>query len=225
RNSGSATSGVTMNIRGKRSLSTARDEYGNLIANNPLVIIDGIQGGSVSDIPPQEIESIEVMKDASYTAIYGSQGANGVIIITTKRGKAGKTKISYNGYTGLNGWAQYPKMRMGEDYIQLRREAAKTAGQWSSPEDDQTLFTPSEWAAIQNNQWVDWVKEVLHTGTVQNHQITVSGGTNKTTGLLSAGYYREKGSLKDDILNKYNVRTTVDHSFSNVFKTGVSLNL
>src|SRR5690606_34519387 len=106
-----------------------------------------------------------------------------------------------------------------------RREAAKTAGQWSSPEDDQTLFTPSEWAAIQNNQWVDWVKEVLHTGTVQNHQITVSGGTNKTTGLLSAGYYREKGSLKDDILNKYNVRTTVDHSFSNVFKTGVSLNL
>lgn len=225
RNSGSATSGVTMNIRGKRSLSTARDEYGNLIANNPLVIIDGIQGGSVSDIPPQEIESIEVMKDASSTAIYGSQGANGVIIITTKRGKAGKTKISYNGYTGLNGWAQYPKMRMGEDYIQLRREAAKTAGQWSSPEDDQTLFTPSEWAAIQNNQWVDWVKEVLHTGTVQNHQITVSGGTNKTTGLLSAGYYREKGSLKDDILNKYNVRTTVDHSFSNVFKTGVSLNL
>jgi len=225
RNSGSATSGVSMNIRGKRSLSTAKDEYGNLVANNPLVIIDGIQGGNISDIPPQEIESIDVMKDASSTAIYGSQGANGVIIVTTKKGKAGKSKISYNGYAGLNGWAQYPKMRMGDDYIQLRREAAKTKGQWNSSADDQTLFTTEEWAAIQNNEWVDWVKEVNHTGQVQNHQITVSGGTTKTLGLLSAGYYKEKGSLKDDVLDKYNVRTSVDHNFTNIFKTGVSLNL
>jgi len=214
-----------MNIRGKRSLSTAKDEYGNLVANNPLVIIDGIQGGNISDIPPQEIESIDVMKDASSTAIYGSQGANGVIIVTTKKGKAGKSKISYNGYAGLNGWAQYPKMRMGDDYIQLRREAAKTKGQWNSSADDQTLFTTEEWAAIQNNEWVDWVKEVNHTGQVQNHQITVSGGTTKTLGLLSAGYYKEKGSLKDDVLDKYNVRTSVDHNFTNIFKTGVSLNL
>ena len=225
RNSGKATSGVTMNIRGKRSLSTAKDEYGNLIANNPLVIIDGIQGGNVSDIPPQDIESIDVLKDASSTAIYGSQGANGVIIVTTKRGKAGKQRIAYNSYVGVNGWAQYPKMRMGEDYIKLRREAAKTAGQWASSADDQTLFTSEEWAAIQNNQRVDWVKEATHTGFVQNHQITISGGNEKTTALLSAGYYREKGSLKDDILDKYNVRTNVDHNFTNFFKTGANLQL
>lgn len=225
RNSGRATSDVTMNIRGKRSLSTAKDEYGNLIANNPLVIIDGIQGGNISDIPPQEIESIDVMKDASSTAIYGSQGANGVIIVTTKKGKSGKPRISYNGYVGLNGWAQYPKMRTGDDYIKVRREAAKTAGQWSSPSDDQTLFTSEEWAAIQKNQWVDWVNEVVHKGFVQNHQLTVSGGNEKTTALLSAGYYREKGSLKDDQLDKYNVRTNVEHSFSSIFKSGASLNL
>lgn len=225
RNSGKATSGITMNIRGKRSLSTAKDEYGNLIANNPLVIIDGVQGGNVSDIPPQDIESIDVLKDASSTAIYGSQGANGVIIVTTKRGKAGKQRIAYNSYVGVNGWAQYPKMRMGEDYIKLRREAAKTAGQWTSDTDDQTLFTSEEWAAIQNNQWVDWVKEVTHTGFVQSHQVSVSGGNEKTTALLSAGYYREKGSLKDDILDKYNLRANVDHNFSNFFKTGANLQL
>lgn len=225
RNSGKATSGLNMNIRGKRSLSKAQDEYGNLIANNPLIIIDGIQGGNISDIPPQEIESIDVMKDASSTAIYGSQGANGVIIVTTKRGKSGRTKISYNGYVGLNGWAQYPKMRMGEDYIQLRREAAKTSGQWKGTADDQTLFTPEEWAAIQSNQWTNWVDEVLGTGVVQNHQVTVSGGNEKTSGLLSAGYYREKGSLKDDLLNKFNVRTNVDHNFSNIFRAGAAMNV
>lgn len=225
RNSGKALSGITMNIRGKRSLSSAKDEYGNLIANNPLVIIDGIQGGNISDIPPQEIASIDVMKDASSTAIYGSQGANGVIIVTTKRGKAGKPVISYNPYVGVNGWAQYPKMRTGEDYINLRREAAKTAGQWSSVSDDQTLFTPEEWNAVQNNQWVDWVDEVNHLGVVQNHQITVSGGSSNTRGILSAGYYQEKGSLRDDILNKYNVRAGVDHDFNAFFKTGASVNV
>lgn len=96
RNSGKATSGVTINIRGQRSLSDVKDEFGNNVANAPLFIIDGMQGGDFSDIAPADIESIEVLKDASSTAIYGSQGANGVIIITTKKGAQGKTKFSYN---------------------------------------------------------------------------------------------------------------------------------
>ncbi|MES2847737.1 MAG: TonB-dependent receptor plug domain-containing protein, partial [Bacteroidota bacterium] len=225
RNSGRPTSGITMNIRGKRSLSTARDESNNLIANNPLVIIDGVQGGNIADIPPQDIESIDVMKDAASTAIYGYQGANGVIIVTTKRGKPGKQRISYNGYVGFNGWAQYPKMLTGDGYIQLRREASRTAGQWTTPANDASLFTAEEWLAIQNGQWTDWVNEVNHVGIVQNHQVTVSGGSVKTTGLLSAGYYREKGSLKDDILDKFNFRIAVDHNFSDIFKAGASANL
>ena len=77
RNSGKATSGVTINIRGQRSLSDVKDEFGNNVANAPLFIIDGMQGGDFSDIAPADIESIEVLKDASSTAIYGSQGANG----------------------------------------------------------------------------------------------------------------------------------------------------
>lgn len=225
RNSGKATSGLTMNIRGRRSLSSATDELGNAIANNPLFIIDGVQGGNIADIPPQEIESIDVMKDASSTAIYGSQGANGVIIVTTKRAKAGRTQINVNGYTGLNGWAQYPKMRTGEDYLQLRREAAKTAGQWSSPDDDQTLFTAEEWTALSNNQWVDWIDEVLQLGVVQNYQLSASGGTEKTTGLLSAGYYQEKGAFKDDEMDKYNLRGNVEHHVGQHLKIGATTQL
>ena len=222
RNSGSATSGVNMNIRGKRSLSTAEDEYGNAIANNPLVIIDGMQGGNISDIHPQDIESIEVLKDASSTAIYGSQGANGVIIVTTKRGKTGAPRINFNTYVGVNGWAQYPEMMTGDNYVQLRREAAKAAGQWDDPDDDQTLFTAGEWTALQNNQWVNWKDKVFKNGIVQNHQLSISGGTDNTTALLSGGYYRELGSFKNDALDKFNLRLNVDQNIGSFIKVGTS---
>lgn len=216
RSSGSATSGVNLTIRGKRSLSTAPG------ANSPLVIIDGMQGGNISDIHPQDIASMEVLKDASSTAIYGSQGANGVIIVTTKRGREGRPVVNYNAYVGANGWAQYPEMRTGDDYIALRREAAKTAGQWSSPADDQTLFTVGEWAALQQNQWVNWKGEVFHTGIVQNHQLSISGGNASTKGLLSGGYYRELGSFKNDALDKFNLRLNVDQNLGSMVKVGTS---
>lgn len=216
RNSGRATSGVSMTIRGNRSLS---DFDG---ANAPLVIIDGMQGGNVADIHPQDIESIDVLRDASSTAIYGSQGANGVIIVTTKRGSTGAPKINYNAYVGANGWAQYPEMRKGEDYLNLRREAGRTAGQWSGPSDDQTLFTVGEWAALQAGQWTNWKDEVFHTGIVQNHQLSVQGGNNNTTALLSGGYYRELGSFQDDQLDKYNLRLNIDHNLNDYIKVGTS---
>ncbi|WP_304841331.1 SusC/RagA family TonB-linked outer membrane protein, partial [Phocaeicola sartorii] len=222
RNSGKATSGVTINIRGQRSLSDVKDEFGNNVANAPLFIIDGMQGGDFSDIAPADIESIEVLKDASSTAIYGSQGANGVIIITTKKGAQGKTKFSYNGYFGVNGWAQYPDMLSGEDYMQVRREAARTGGQWSSTADDQKLFTVEEWQAIQNGDWTNWVDEVLHTGLVQSHQVTASGGTEKTTAMLSAGYYQEKGSFKNDKMDKYNLRMNIEHKLGKTVKVGAT---
>ncbi len=216
RKSGSATSGVDMTIRGKRSLSTAEG------ANTPLVIIDGMQGGNISDIAPQDIASMEILKDASSTAIYGSQGANGVIIVTTKRGQEGKPKVNYNAYIGANGWAQYPEMRIGDDYIALRRAAARADGQWSSPEDDQTLFSVGEWQAVQNGQWTNWREEVMHTGMVQNHQLSVSGGNSNTQGMLSGGYYKELGTFKNDALDKFNLRLNVDQNIGSKVKIGTS---
>ena len=222
RNSGSATSGVTINIRGQRSLSDVEDEFSNNIANQPLFIIDGMQGANFADIAPSDIESIEVLKDASSTAIYGSQGANGVIIITTKKGQAGKTRLSYNGYVGVNGWPQYPDMLMGEDYMNVRRESYRTAGQWNSTADDASIFTPNEWEAIQNGDWTNWVDEVFHNGIVQNHQVTASGGTDRTTALLSAGFYQEQGSFEGDNMRKYNLRLNVEHKINSVFKIGAN---
>ena len=216
RKSGSATSGVDMTIRGKRSLSTAEG------ANTPLVIIDGMQGGNISDIAPQDIASMEILKDASSTAIYGSQGANGVIIVTTKRGQEGKPKVNYNAYIGANGWAQYPEMRIGDDYIALRRAAARADGQWSSPEDDQTLFSVGEWQAVQNGQWTNWREEVMHTGMVQNHQLSVRGGNSNTQGMLSGGYYKELGTFKNDALDKFNLRLNVDQNIGSKVKIGTS---
>lgn len=130
RSSGQAGAGVDIQLRGNRTLNgTVVGVAGATSA--PLFIIDGFQGGNINDINPNDIESVEVLKDASATAIYGWMGANGVVIVTTKKGKD-RPKVSYYGYYGVNGYAQFPKNRMGEDYINLRREAWRTTGDWSS---------------------------------------------------------------------------------------------
>jgi TonB-linked SusC/RagA family outer membrane protein len=211
--SGKSGSGVDILIRGSRSI------HGS---NSPLFIIDGVQGGSYDDLNPSDIESIEVLKDASSTAIYGSQGANGVVIITTKKGSAGKTKVSYDTYFGVNGYAQYPQVRMGEDYIQLRREAYRTVGEWSSPADDANLFSePGAWAAVQSGQWVDWVDLLMQNGTQQNHQVSISGGNEKTQSFISFSYYDEQGVVKNDQSQRYTIRSNVDHTLSEYVKTGL----
>jgi TonB-linked SusC/RagA family outer membrane protein len=212
RQSGAAGSGVDIRIRGNRSLDAS---------NDPLFIIDGMQGGSISDINPNDIESIEVLKDASSTAIYGYQGANGVIIITTKKGSRDKTKVVYNGYYGVNGLTPYPSGRLRDDYIEFRRQAyIGEGGEWNSPDDDEKMFNSYEWDAIQNDQWVNWNNLLIEDGYIQNHQISVSGGNEKTVSLLSASLYKEKGSINDDY-SRYNIRLNLDHNISKWIKTGV----
>lgn len=213
RESGAAGSGIDILIRGNRSINGS---------NSPLFIIDGVQGASVSDLNASDIESINVLKDASSTAIYGSQGANGVIIITTKRGIAGKMRISYDGYAGINGLSFYPPSRTGEDYINLRREAYRAAGAWNSEADDESIFEPHEWEAIQNNDWVDWQDLVLHNGILQNHVLSFSGGNEKTTTRLSTGYMKEGGMYVDDNMNRYNVRLSIEHNLIRWIKLGMT---
>jgi TonB-dependent SusC/RagA subfamily outer membrane receptor len=141
RSSGAAGAGSNILVRGTRSLSAN---------NSPLYVIDGFQGGNISDLNPNDIESIDILKDASSTAIYGAQGANGVIIVTTKKGATGRMRVSYDGFYGVNGYTSFPKPRLREDYIQLRREAFRTGGVWASPADDPKLFPiADEWAAVQ----------------------------------------------------------------------------
>ena len=220
RSSGSAGAGADVVIRGHRSIGDPDDEDEFKRVNKPLYIIDGVQGGSISDLNPNDIESIEVLKDASTTAIYGYQGAGGVIIITTKDAATGKVKVSYNGYYGINGLTPYPEGRLGDDYIQLRREAYRTRGQWESPDDDESIFTSEEWNAIQEDQWINWTDLMLTNGQIQNHQISVSGGTENTKTYFSAGYINEVGPLKDDY-SRYHLRVKVDQIISEWLTAGI----
>ncbi len=212
RSSGSAGANPTVRIRGNRSLTGS---------NDPLYIIDGFQGGNVNDLNPNDIESIEILKDASATAIYGSQGANGVIIITTKRGKEGKPKISYNGYYGVNGLTPFPERRLGDDYLKLRREAYRAAGRWSSPADDAVAFEAQELAAIEAGQWVDWVDLLMRNGKQQSHTVSVRGGSENTKAFFSAGYFQEEGMYRLNDMKRYNVRLNLDQKVTDWIKVGL----
>jgi TonB-linked SusC/RagA family outer membrane protein len=218
RTSGSPGAGADVLIRGTRSISGS---------NTPLYIIDGMQGGRISDLNAGDIASIEVLKDASSTAIYGAQGANGVVIITTKKGTPGKTKVSYNGYYGINGFTQYPTPRLGEDYIKLRREAYRASLNPGDPmPDDATLFpNGGEYDAIQKGQWVNWVDLLVHNGIQQQHSVSVSGGTEKTKAYFSGGYYKEEGVLKDNDMTRYTVRLSIDQQINKRIKAGIQSQL
>ncbi len=211
---GRATSGVNMTLRGSRSLSGS---------NTPYIIIDGVPG-QYNDLNPNDVESIEVLKDASSTAIYGSAGANGVIIITTKSGnKNGKVTVNFDAYRGVNGYLQFPEVRTGEEYIKLRREAHRTAGTWNPGDSDAILFSNAEWEAVQNNQWIDWLDLGTRNGVLQNYSISASGGTEKTRGYLSLSYYEREGFLPGDELTRYGLKTTVDHQIRPWASIGVNL--
>jgi TonB-linked SusC/RagA family outer membrane protein len=209
RTTGNPGSNPVVAIRGHRSINGS---------SNPLYIIDGVQGANPNDLNSYDIDNIEVLKDASATAIYGSQGANGVIIITTKRGTTGKPKVAYNSYYGVNGMPSYPTPRSGDSYIALRQEAYRAAGQSTALSN---IFNAAELNAIGNNQWVNYVDLLSHNSTQQSHTLSVSGGSDKTKAFASVNYYQENGTLKYNNLNRYNARLNIDHTVSKWFKTGV----
>jgi len=210
--SGKENAADSIHIRGTRSVSSS---------SLPLYIIDGIQGGSISQLNPNDIESIEFLKDASSTAIYGSQGANGVVIVTTKHGTSGKARISYNGYMGTNGFVQYPHPRSGQSYVDLRRAAYQATGVWNSPADDSKIFNGPELAAIQANQWVNWVNLVEQAGLRESHSVSVAGGSDKSKAYLSAGFYGDNGMIKFNNLKQYNILLNLDQTLGSWIKTGV----
>ncbi len=213
KSSGEAGAGINFSIRGNRSISAA---------NSPLIIVDGIPYGTNLDISPQEIASIEVLKDASSTAIYGSRGANGVVLVTTKRGSFNKTRLTYNMYAGPNTVAGYPEFTNGPEWIEMRREAYRAADQWSSEEDDASIFG-TYYQLIQDKEFINWQEEIIQQGFVQNHQLSFSGGSTKTVYSISADYNKEEGILKNDVFNRFTLRSTLDHTFNNWIKIGSSI--
>ncbi|WP_165958071.1 SusC/RagA family TonB-linked outer membrane protein [Segetibacter sp. 3557_3] len=224
RSSGSAGAGSNILVRGTRSIPDPNNTDNN--PNAPLVVIDGFQGGSLSDINPNDIESIDILKDASSTAIYGAQGANGVIIVTTKKGTTGRMRVSYDGFYGTNGYTSFPKPRIGDDYIQLRREAyrnpASGAPIWNGPADDPKLFPiAEEWNAVQRGQWVDWFDLINRNGTQQSHTVSIRSGSERTKAFLSLGYFNEEGMLKRNDFQRFTMRFNLDQNIFKWAKAGI----
>lgn len=211
--------GSTMRIRGNRSINGS---------NDPLVIIDGVQGGSINDLNPNDIETIDVLKDASSTAIYGSQGANGVIIVSTKQAKSGQVSVSYDGYVTLGMRPQHPDFRSGENYYEASRLAAANAGMWNSAADDESLFgTPEAYAAYKAGQWTNY-EELLQKDVTLSHKhtVSVSGGTDKTAARFSLGYAGDGSKWeKGDGSKRYTLRSSIDHKFYDWINAGVNFQL
>ncbi|MDE5919227.1 MAG: TonB-dependent receptor, partial [Duncaniella sp.] len=216
KSSGETGSDVNILLRGSRSI------YGS---NEPLFIIDGIPG-SYSQVNPSDIESIDVLKDASSTAIYGSAGANGVVIITTKRGAEGKAIVNFDAYYGFSGDANYKHGMIGDEWIEYQKEAYKyTNG--SYPSDMATLMgNPTFTDAIEQGKWIDWVD--LASGrraTTQKYALSVSGGTQNTRIFASTSYAREEGLLKNDELDRYALRLNIDQKINPYATIGFTSNL
>lgn len=217
RTSGSAGANVSVAVRGTRSI---------LAQNGPLYIVDGIQYSNVQDINSNDIASLEVLKDASSTAIYGSRGANGVIIITTKRGLSGKVRVSANAYYGVSDVTGYPRPMTGPEFANLRREAYRTIGTWNGPADDSKIWTSAaDLAAVQNGVNTDWAGLLLEKGSQQDYSVSVAGGGEKTKVYFSFDYFKEKGLLNNDFLGRYAVRLNIDQNIANTFKVGLSSQL
>jgi TonB-linked SusC/RagA family outer membrane protein len=213
RNSGQAGAGVSIRIRGNRSIG------GN---NSPLIIVDGIQYSNLEDINANDIETMDVLKDASSIAIYGSRGANGVILITTKKGKTGKPDISFNAYSGISQVTMYPKAMDINGFRDLKREAWRAAGVWKSPTDDPLIFTNvAEYQALQKGEWTDYQDALIHNGLQQDYQVGVRAGTDRLKSYISVDYYNEKGILKLDEIKRYTGRLNVDYMINDWIKIGL----
>lgn len=193
---------MQIRIRGTRSLTAD---------NNPLIVLDGIPfSGSISDINPVDIKSIDVLKDASATAIYGSRGANGVILITTNRGQRSLSpKVSYNGYAGVQDvFAKFPMMN-GEEFTALR----KAAGIYptNGPDEKEGVNT-------------DWQDLFYQTGVTTSHDVGVSGGTERGNYNFGLGYYKNQGVIPTQSYNRYSFRASMDQDVSKYLKVGFTSN-
>ena len=211
-------------IRGTNSISSG---------SYPLVVVDGqpIFTGNTStlaagfsnalaDINPSDIESYEVLKDGSATAIYGSRAANGVILITTKRGRKGGAKVTYDTYLGVAETLKRYKVLGADDFITISNEKDRNAGgtgQLAAPFKD----------ANGNVQPVstDWQNEVFRTGFQQNHVLAVSGATEKTNYYFSAGYTSQKGVVKSNELQRFSFRSNLDTEVKPWMRVGMTLGL
>ncbi|WP_019989432.1 TonB-dependent receptor [Rudanella lutea] len=215
-NSGSPGGTTTIRIRGGNSIQGD---------NEPLYVIDGVpfkndgagSGSSfnvLSTLNPSDIETMTVLKDASSTAIYGSRGANGVVIITTKRGKAGRSVVNFESYYGVQEVRKFYPVLNAREYAQFVNDANTNEGR--AP-----VYTPAQVDAF--GQGTDWQREIFRSAPIQNYQLSMSGGDEKTQYVLSGGYFKQDGIVTNSDFDRYSLRLNLDRKLTNKIKVGNSL--
>ncbi len=192
---------LQIRIRGTRSLTAS---------NDPLVVLDGIPfAGSISDLSSDDIKSIDILKDASATAIYGSRGANGVILITSNKGTKGdNAHITYNTYYGVKNAIKYPMMN-GTDFVALR----KAANIYSTNGTDEDNLVNTDWQSM-----------FYRTGIQTNHDISITGGTQKGSYRFGAGYFSDQAVIPGSDYIRYSLRGSVDQEIGKYIHVGVTTN-
>lgn len=210
-------------IRGNRTLTTNQGSSDAL--DGPLIVVDGIPyGGSINDLNPEDITSLDILKDASATAIYGSRGAGGVILVTTRRGKSGKAVITYDGFHGLTNIMSKYNVMNGAEYAQFKTDAANyNRSSWPSSNGTSSyLLTQQEKDALAAGVSTDWQDLIYRTGSNSSHLLSLSGGSESTQYGLSGGYYVEEGVIPNQNFERFSLRTTIDHRIGKSLKIGLN---
>lgn len=199
-------------IRGRSSISGG---------TNPIVIADGVRIGSINDLNPNDIASIEILKDAAAQAIYGARASNGVILITTKRGVNGKLTINYDGYYGIQTAKRNFDVYSGPEFAQLKREADRAVNK-NILRPDAVIFSADEFAAISENRTIDWAKEVLRPAQIQNHNLSFSSGTDRTKLYVGGNYQNMTGIVPTTNIKKGTLRINLDQTLTSWLRIGIT---
>ena len=206
RNGGAPGASASIRIRGTGTVNNA----------DPLYIIDGIPTSSITGINPIDIKSIEVLKDASASAIYGTRAANGVVIVTTKRGVKGQLNVTVDAYTGVSNVVKTLDVLDAPTLAEIKRERYTNDGIPVNP-----IWQDSQYQTQRTN----WQDALFGTGVTNNIDLSVSGGSEKSTFLFSLGFYDEQGIIEKALSDRFSLRINSDHVVNDWLKIGQNLSL
>ncbi len=194
--------------------------------NSPLIILDGYPIDDINDVNPDDIVSIEILKDAAAQAIYGARASNGVVLITSKRGKEGRMSVSYHGYASVSKLTKNFDLYSPLEFAQLRREAQRTTnGGGDTYLDDDVIFTEFEMEALQNKKFVNWEDLVLRNARINSHTVSVSGGTETSRIYSSLTYFDQQGLIPGSGYKRGSFRLNLDQRINEKFSLETNLNL
>jgi len=207
----------SITIRGNRTI-------GNASADGPLIILDGVPfRNNIENINPSDVKSIDVLKGASATAIYGSRGSGGVLIITTNRGRVGESQVAFDSYYGVSKLEGSLKVLDGPGYAQLKKDVLQGSILQASSTSDPNSLTASEAAGLAAGVNTDWAKLLIKNGAVTDQNLRISGGTDKTQYAVGMGYNLVKGLEAGNTTQRITLSTSVDQKLGKYVKVGVSI--